>query len=52
MARAHDPDPAARASTLLGDFDSLVPGHGLSRRAFVRGSVGSGFAAAVLPVVG
>ncbi|PXW94555.1 carboxymethylenebutenolidase [Sphaerotilus hippei] len=33
------------------DFDSLVPGRGeLSRRAFVRTSVGCGFAAAVLPV--
>jgi carboxymethylenebutenolidase len=33
------------------DFDTLVPpGPGFSRRAFVRGTVGSGFAAAVLPV--
>jgi carboxymethylenebutenolidase len=33
------------------DLDSLVPGRDLSRRGFVRGSVGAGFAAAVLPVV-
>jgi carboxymethylenebutenolidase len=32
------------------DFDSLVPARGFSRRDFVRTSVGSGFAAAVLPV--
>ena len=32
------------------DFDSLVPGRDFSRRDFVRASVGSGFAAAVLPV--
>ena len=32
------------------DFDSLVPGKDFSRRAFVRTAVGSGFAAAVLPV--
>jgi carboxymethylenebutenolidase len=33
------------------DVDSLAPGRAFSRRAFVRTSVGSGFAAAVLPVV-
>ncbi|MBL8334191.1 MAG: dienelactone hydrolase family protein, partial [Rubrivivax sp.] len=33
------------------DFDSLVPPRAFSRRGFVRASVGSGFAAAVLPVV-
>jgi carboxymethylenebutenolidase len=34
------------------DFDTLVPpGPGFNRRAFVRGTVGSGFAAAVLPVM-
>ena len=33
------------------DVDSLAPGREFSRRAFVRTSVGSGFAAAVLPVV-
>ncbi|MBK9361767.1 MAG: dienelactone hydrolase family protein [Rubrivivax sp.] len=33
------------------ELDSLVPGRDFSRRAFVRTSVGSGFAAAVLPVV-
>lgn len=33
------------------DFDSLVPPRAFSRRGFVRTSVGSGFAAAVLPVV-
>jgi carboxymethylenebutenolidase len=32
------------------DFDSLVPSRAFSRRDFVRTSVGSGFAAAVLPV--
>ena len=32
------------------DLDSLVPARDFSRRAFVRTSVGSGFAAAVLPV--
>lgn len=32
------------------DFDTLVPARDLSRRAFVRATVGSGFAAAVLPV--
>ncbi len=33
------------------DIDSLSPGRDFSRREFVRGSVGSGFAAAVLPVM-
>jgi len=33
------------------ELDSLVPGRDFSRRHFVRASVGSGFAAAVLPVV-
>jgi carboxymethylenebutenolidase len=33
------------------DVDSLVPGRDFSRRDFVRTSVGSGFAAAVMPVV-
>ncbi len=33
------------------DFDSLNPGRDFSRRGFVRAAVGSGFAAAVLPVV-
>jgi carboxymethylenebutenolidase len=32
------------------EIDSLAPGRDFSRRAFVRTSVGSGFAAAVLPV--
>ena len=31
-------------------LDSLAPGHDFNRRDFVRVSVGSGFAAAVLPV--
>jgi carboxymethylenebutenolidase len=35
---------------LKQDVDSLVPGRAFSRRDFVRTSVGSGFAAAVLPV--
>ena len=36
----------------MDDFDTLVPAHlpGLKRRDFVRASVGSGFAAAVMPV--
>ena len=33
------------------DFDSLTPNRDFSRRDFVRTSVGSGFAAAVLPVM-
>jgi carboxymethylenebutenolidase len=33
------------------DIDSLVPSKNFSRRAFVRTGVGSGFAAAVLPVM-
>ena len=33
------------------DLDSLVPGRDFSRRDFVRTTVGSGFAAAVLPVM-
>jgi len=37
---------------LKEEFDTLVPtGPGFSRREFVRGTVGTGFAAAVLPVV-
>ena len=32
-------------------LDSLAPGHDFNRRDFVRASVGSGFAAAVLPVM-
>lgn len=36
---------------LKAEFDTLVPDQGLNRRAFVRSSVGSGFAAAVLPVM-
>lgn len=35
----------------LEDFDSLTPGRDFSRRDFVRPSIGSGFAAAVLPVM-
>ena len=34
------------------DFDSLTPSRDFSRRDFVRTSVGTGFAAAVLPVLG
>jgi carboxymethylenebutenolidase len=33
------------------DLDSLVPARDFSRREFVRGSLGTGFAAAVLPVM-
>ncbi|MBI5255714.1 MAG: dienelactone hydrolase family protein [Burkholderiales bacterium] len=36
---------------LKQDIDSLAPAQAFSRRAFVRGSLGTGFAAAVLPVV-
>ena len=37
---------------LKEDFDTLVPsGGGVNRRTFVRGAVGSGFAASVLPVM-
>jgi carboxymethylenebutenolidase len=42
----HDKEPAM----LQQEFDSLVPSRAFSRRDFVRTSVGSGFAAAVLPV--
>jgi carboxymethylenebutenolidase len=35
---------------LKEEFDTLVPAGGLNRRHFVRTAVGSGFAAAVLPV--
>jgi carboxymethylenebutenolidase len=35
---------------LKEDFDTLVPAGGTSRRAFVRTTVGTGFAVAVLPV--
>ena len=35
---------------LRNDIDSLAPGRDFSRRDFVRTAVGSGFAAAVLPV--
>lgn len=35
---------------LRSDIDSLVPARAFSRRDFVRAGVGSGFAAAVLPV--
>lgn len=36
---------------LLDDVNSLAPGRDFSRRDFVRTSVGTGFAAAVLPVM-
>ena len=35
---------------LREEIDSLAPAHGFSRRHFVQGAVGAGFAAAVLPV--
>ena len=35
---------------LRADLDSLLPARDLDRRAFVRAALGSGFAAAVLPV--
>ena len=35
---------------LKEEFDTLVPAGGLSRRGFVRTTVGSGFAAAALPI--
>ncbi|WP_343642341.1 dienelactone hydrolase family protein [Roseateles sp.] len=40
----------ALADTIRDDIDTLTPGRGFSRRAFVGTAVGSGFAAAVLPV--
>jgi len=39
-------DPVNRA-----EFDSLLPTRDFSRRSFVQTAIGSGFAAAVLPVV-
>ena len=43
--------PALKATRLKEDFDTLVPASGgFNRRDFVRKTVGSGFAAAVLPV--
>jgi carboxymethylenebutenolidase len=37
---------------LKEEFETLVPaGNGIHRRSFVRGAVGSGFAAAALPIV-
>ena len=33
------------------DFDSLTPGRDFSQRGFVRAAAGSGFVAAVLPVM-
>jgi carboxymethylenebutenolidase len=38
------------ADAIRDDIDTLAPGRGFSRRAFVGTAVGSGFAAAVLPV--
>jgi len=38
------------ADAIRDDIDALAPGRGFSRRAFVGTAVGSGFAAAVLPV--
>ena len=35
---------------LSNEFDSLVPGQSFTRRRFVQTTVGSGFAAAVLPI--
>lgn len=39
-----------RLDAIQDDIDTLAPGRGFSRRAFVGTAVGSGFAAAVLPV--
>lgn len=44
------PHTLKEAPMLKQDLDSLVPGRDYTRRDFVRTSVGSGFAAAVLPV--
>lgn len=45
------PDPGgAMTADQQADFDSLLPTRGFNRRAFVGTAVGSGFAAAVLPV--
>nr|WP_297388129.1 dienelactone hydrolase family protein [uncultured Roseateles sp.] len=38
------------ADAIRDDIDTLAPGRGFSRRGFVGTAVGSGFAAAVLPV--
>jgi carboxymethylenebutenolidase len=37
-------------SALVSDVNSLVPSHDVSRRSFVRASIGTGFAAAALPI--
>jgi carboxymethylenebutenolidase len=43
--------PAQETAMLQQEFDTLVPSGGdMTRRRFVRGTVGTGFAAAVLPV--
>ncbi|MEY4909209.1 MAG: hypothetical protein RL260_2927 [Pseudomonadota bacterium] len=42
----HPADPVNQA-----EFDSLAPSHDFTRRSFVQTAIGSGFAAAVLPVV-
>ncbi|WP_343630187.1 dienelactone hydrolase family protein [Roseateles sp.] len=47
---ATDAGGADVAEAARADIDSLTPGRGFSRRAFVGTAVGSGFAAAVMPV--
>ena len=43
--------PAQETALLQEEFDTLVPSRGdMTRRRFVHGTVGTGFAAAVLPV--
>jgi carboxymethylenebutenolidase len=37
-------------SSWIGDVNALLPARDFSRRDFVRGSIGTGFAAAVLPI--
>src|SRR5688572_24436198 len=42
--------PSRRTAGMIQDFESLTPTRDFSRRDFVATAVGSGFAAAVLPV--
>jgi carboxymethylenebutenolidase len=44
-------EPARRTTMLKEEFETLVPAGAPSRRDVVKAAVGSGFAAAVLPVV-
>ncbi|OWQ87670.1 carboxymethylenebutenolidase [Roseateles aquatilis] len=44
------PSDTGATDAIRADIDSLAPGRAFSRRAFVGTAVGSGFAAAVMPV--